>query len=141
MSVTFKPEGNSRYCRENDLERRNPKYGGFVERPYEMNVANGNAKIILNWLRLGYGGTVDRDPTSDLDALHNDTEGVDPVVALKRIAELPDPDILSIPDMVDMGRVTVHYCGVRPEQAARYIKTLREIATEAKRRGVRLVWD
>lgn len=148
MSVTITIAHNRRFCLEHGLEERTfePCYGceeaGRARRdcpccegkghvceihlPFELNLANGNFSTL--WAALGFdapdccGSVAAHDVLLALDAL--------------------DEHLLVRADQRGYGTngAAWIYCGIRPEQAQRYLSELRAIAREADNRCERLVF-
>ena len=152
MSVTIFPAGNGEFCEANNLVAYNeyecqcvdflehfpadgPKCracGGsgkiqFPYHPFEMNLANGNFRTF--WSSLGLdtgeylGGGI--HPQEVLNALNS----YDPALGIR--AEQRS---------TGAGGCRVINCGVDLDRVNDYVTGLREIAEEALRRGVDIVW-
>lgn len=137
MTVDFAPKYN--YLKFRSESRAAAERGEYFERPFELNVANGSAKYILNWLGLGYPGQVNPDPIEGCEDLFGEA---DPDAVLRALDALPHPSIMAIPGATVKipNGPTVIMPGWDEERIARYVTSLKEIALEAKRRGVPVAW-
>jgi len=126
MSVDFTIEDNHAFCRANGLSRKEMIDGEVFEfDPFSLNAANANARLILNYLGL---------PSKD------DLCGsADPRLVLAAIGDLPHNDILVRKEVRPTPNLV--FCGLSADRLALYWKELRAIATEAKRRGRKVVWS
>lgn len=98
-------------------------YGGPAQLPeaqFELNMANGNAYAVLEWMGLGAECAGDAHPWAILLALN--TQDASPLEA------------------VDVDAGVVLYSGRTREQVARYITKLRKIAHKAAKYNRKVVW-
>lgn len=104
-----------------------------------LNVSNGAAKLILNYLGINNKGAVNIDPLEDFDGLSGE---IDPRELLKRIDMLPHSDILSVPGYVDRGgnKATVISQGFDRERLDGYFSALRRIAISAIKFNKLIIW-
>jgi hypothetical protein len=149
MSITFTIAGNHEHtvaagtmeydeydCQRCEFDGKNPEcpeckpYGGngkvrFERLPFEMNVANGNARTL--WASLGL--TFDYSGQIDGRTLVAAIDSSDPALLVRATTEEGGN-----------GRARVINCGIDPDRAERYRTTLRQIAEEAARREQPVVW-
>ena len=126
------------YNDDGDEIRKDPEPGcpycdghGFeVEKvwPFELNLANRNARTLLSALGLEPGEGPDGEVSADelLAAINS----VDPALILR------DETVEKV-----SGGPTIIDCGITLEQAARYTSALRGIAAEAIERGKTVCWS
>jgi hypothetical protein len=130
MSVTFAPNNNSLYCRQHNLVT----IGEFDDEifPFELNIANANAKNLLEILGLepGEGLMGKIDPRTLLAAI----EKLPTSMTLWMVRN-PDPSVEGPgARMIDGG------AGTEQGHIERYLRLLRTIAVEAERREELVVW-
>ena len=160
MSVTITIKNNHQYCKTHNLVTKSQLpcqcagyenglrtlgdeacsecggegYTQIDEYPFELNIANANFKTLWNALGLecraaemGFlGATVVESSDGEIDSRRI-------LKALKCFSG----------ELLVRGTVTNAnhiYCGINPEQAARYIFELGKIAMEAARREEKIVW-
>ncbi len=152
MSITFHPANNYAFCAANNLNTIREEeclcvYDGHAnsncpyckgtgvdrmeETPFEMNVANGNGWALLEILGItpDYSGCEDAQKFLD---------GVAFVRALNNVGH--EPLVTEASEETGTGGCRIIHCGRTPEQVQRYLDTIEVIATEAKRRGVKITW-
>ena len=148
MSVTFTISGNAEYCRAHGLAGTRtytcqcvdfPEEGrtcrdcggtgtvSFEDLPFEVNMANGNARNILAAL----GITGDLWGSMDGRQLLRAIDGCDPAWAERAHEESGGPGT---------GQCRVINCGLSAADVAERLAILREIAAEAARREEPVVW-
>lgn len=157
MSVTFHPVDNHAYCQEHNLVQwdeyecqcvdfpemfsearpcRDCDGSGkvcFERLPFEANLANGNAAAVQRILRmpLDYSGIC--DPQVILD-------GIEFIRAMQGCGYLPLVSETVETGGEGTGECHMIHCGRTPDQVERYLVAFKEMAEEAKRRGVQIVW-
>lgn len=152
MSVTITIEGNNDYCKARGMigsrsydcqcvdfaedGRPDPHcfsckgFGSvvFEERPFEMNVANGNFRTLFSTLALPF----DEECLSG----HLDARTINAAIRSAAV-ELLERETR---DEQKPGGPRVIHCGIDREQATHYLIALKEIADEAERRESAVVW-
>ena len=136
MSVTLYIENNRQYVDENCPEQieeivyDTPGYDLFIDRryPFEMNLANGNFFALWSALDLEADYCGEIHPNLVLGALKRKASRAASELVREASASREDGKCL----MID--------CGRSEGQVSRYFFRLREIASEALRRGEMLYW-
>lgn len=151
MSITFMPAGNNEYCVANGLVTTveyqcqcvgYPNNGvcydcsgtgvvKFNRYPFEINLANGNARSVQEMFKMpgDYCGSC--NPQVILD-------GIEFVKSIRMAGH--DPLVSETEVSGDDGGITVIVCGRTPDRVDRYLEAFYEIAMEAARRKVDVVW-
>lgn len=150
MSVDFAPSGNWEYCDTHGITIRDTReclcapYGHTPDPdcwccggtgkettetyPFELHVSNSNARTLLDALGLGTGEELYGSINADL--LLERIEGCVPAVCLAtETREYHEP-----------GKAHVVFFGTSADGIQQKLDALKEIALEAKRRGVDVVW-